>query len=61
MKGCLFWERMHERKNQRNLNNMLIAGVFVIILIKKLLSLRGLLKLMRWEVIVDPDSCMKAS
>ena len=40
MKGCLFWERKHERKNQRNLNNMLIAGVFVIILIKKLESAR---------------------
>lgn len=61
MKGCLFWERMHERKKQRYLNNMLFAGVFVIILIKKLLSLRGLLKLMRWEVSVDPNSCMKAS
>ena len=61
MKGCLFWERKHELKNQRNLNNMLIAGVFVIILIKKLLSLRGLLKLMRCEMSVDPNSCMKAS
>lgn len=60
MKGCLFWERMHERKKQRNLNNMLFAGVFVIILIKKLLSLRGLLKLMRWEVSVDLNSCTKA-
>lgn len=60
MKGCLFWERKHERKKQRNLSNMLIASVFVIILIEKLLSLRGLLKL-SCEVSVDPNSCMKAS
>ena len=38
MKGCLFWERKHELKNQRNLSNMLIAEVFVIILIKTLES-----------------------
>lgn len=36
-------------------------GVFVIILINKLLSLRGLLKLMRCEVSVNPNSCMKTS
>ena len=38
---------------------MLIVGVFVIILIKKLLSLRGLLKLMRCEASVDLNSCIK--